>query len=541
MASLQLEIPDDDSSVLVLRRVFDDLPAHVKGSAFWQQRTSHTAGYYFTHPNEAGHPITEPVEFINHSWYGLAYVSSIRKYTTRLSYRIARGNIAGLGWWNPEDPQNPERVVPPSEPTTRSGYRAPASSDSSPESVHTPQQLSDNDEPRSPTRTEPPPSIAAITIAAAPLTPPRNPTPLPPPPPPPINVPMAAPPPAPANNHAGLKGVAPSIFSGDRSRSDAFLNEFRRYKLLNRNNDSISVPFYRVLTALSYIKGPLVEDWVNAQDKKIERSIDPTNPARVAETDEVIWQTFEADFRSAWKDTTRTQSAYDQLMKLTMKDLDVDTYTATFERLAAAAEWEADAKGTIARYRFGLNEGVHRRILNRETLPTNMDEWKTAARKEVNRIREIQNAGFTRKSFTPGPFHTNQAPRPPQNNRSSGVVPMDVDAITQSPAPFRKLTDDERKKYMAEGRCFRCRIQGHMARNCPKNAGRAQNAAATTLTPTAAIVTTAPPDATPSTASTVTQTKAQMIQALEDAMTEEERGEYLDARDMGEDFCSAEF
>jgi hypothetical protein len=32
-----------------------------------------------------------------------------------------------------------------------------------------------------------------------------------------------------------------------------------------------------------------------------------------------------------------------------------------------------------------------------------------------------------------------------------------------------------------------------------------------------------------------------MIQALEDAMTEEERGEYLDARDMGEDFCSAEF
>ena len=46
-------------------------------------------------------------------------------------------------------------------------------------------------------------------------------------------------------------------------------------------------------------------------------------------------------------------------MKLTMKDLDVDTYTATFERLAAAAEWEAYAKGTIARYRFGLNEGVH--------------------------------------------------------------------------------------------------------------------------------------------------------------------------------------
>jgi hypothetical protein len=31
----------------------------------------------------------------------------------------------------------------------------------------------------------------------------------------------------------------------------------------------------------------------------------------------------------------------------------------------------------------------------------------------------------------------------------------------------------------------------------------------------------------------------QQIRALEEKMTEEERGNYLDARDMGEDFCSA--
>jgi hypothetical protein len=43
-------------------------------------------------------------------------------------------------------------------------------------------------------------------------------------------------------------------------------------------------------------------------------------------------------------------------MKLQMKDLEVDTYNATFERLAAAAEWEPDAKGTIARYRAGLEK-----------------------------------------------------------------------------------------------------------------------------------------------------------------------------------------
>jgi hypothetical protein len=44
---------------------------------------------------------------------------------------------------------------------------------------------------------------------------------------------------------------------------------------------------------------------------------------------------------------------------------------------------------------------------------------------------------------------------------------MDVDAanVTQ----FKKLMPEERAQLAKEGRCFRCRLQGHMARNCPKN------------------------------------------------------------------------
>ena len=41
-------------------------------------------------------------------------------------------------------------------------------------------------------------------------------------------------------------------------------------------------------------------------------------------------------------------------MKLVMKDLDIDTYTTSFECLATAAEWEPNAKGTITQYRAGL-------------------------------------------------------------------------------------------------------------------------------------------------------------------------------------------
>jgi hypothetical protein len=148
----------------------------------------------------------------------------------------------------------------------------------------------------------------------------------------------------------GIKGVVPAIFDGKQNRAENFLNKFRRFKLLNRKNESFSIPFYHVLTALSYIRGPLVEDWVNAQDSALEKRIDPSLPGSVVETDEALWDEFKNQFKLAWQDTAKTQSAYEKLIKLTMQGYDVDTYNATFACLASATKWEPDAKGTVDRY-----------------------------------------------------------------------------------------------------------------------------------------------------------------------------------------------
>jgi hypothetical protein len=205
-----------------------------------------------------------------------------------------------------------------------------------------------------------------------------------------------------------------------------------------------------------------------------------------------------------------------------MKGLDVDVYIATFTCLATAAEFELNSKALVGRFQSGLTERVHRHILNRENIPKTLDEWKEAARKEVVRISEIDNANFKNRRFIPRDTNTNQ------NNtaKSNAPVPMDVDATT---IPFQKLTDADREKYQKEGRCFRCREKGHMARQCPKNnkANVKTVDVPTSTTPT-----------TPTPAANVTKlTKAQQIRALEDAMTEEERG--LDTCDGGEDFYDA--
>ena len=129
----------------------------------------------------------------------------------------------------------------------------------------------------------------------------------------------------PANGGGALRGMPPTIFDGNWSNSNKFWNEFRHYRLLNRNNDTISNPFNRVLTALSYIRGPLVDDWVGTQDQKLERCLNWTRADSTPDTDNVLWTDFKTAFKSAWRDGKKKQSAYKQLMKLTMKDLDVDS------------------------------------------------------------------------------------------------------------------------------------------------------------------------------------------------------------------------
>ncbi len=86
---------------------------------------------------------------------------------------------------------------------------------------------------------------------------------------------------------------------------------------------------------------------------------------------------------------------------------------------------------------------------------------------------------------------------------------MDVDTTSMAPTiPFKKLMPEERKQYMAEGHCFRCCLQGHMARECPKNTQRGTgNTSAARAAITPSTTNPMPPvPAIPSTTATATTT-----------------------------------
>jgi hypothetical protein len=300
VASLTLTFPSEDRLIPVQRRLVDDLPAHVKGSAQWLTQPGKAPGYYATSESNK----LEPVEFINNEWYHLAYIQ--RAFGTRTGLVLERGHWE-LGYWHLTDPQHPD-YANPSRTASRTGYRydpsgfSSDSAGSSTASAHSAVSIQSIHDPGSPAVPDPTPSIDVVTASFGPTAPPVT-TPVHPPSPPDISMSANATTISTPNN--GLKGVAPVIFNGDRSKSDSFWNEFRRYRLLNRKNESISIPFYRVLTALSYIRGPLVEDWVNSQAGLLERRVDTTQTPHVDESNEILWDEFETAFQSAWKDTER--------------------------------------------------------------------------------------------------------------------------------------------------------------------------------------------------------------------------------------------
>ena len=104
MASLSVTFPPADGFTHIEHRATDDLPPHVKGTAYWVNHSTRPSGYYYEEPNQE--PV--PVEFINDAWYILHFISTERIYGARASYRVNPNDPnVGLGRWNENDPANP--------------------------------------------------------------------------------------------------------------------------------------------------------------------------------------------------------------------------------------------------------------------------------------------------------------------------------------------------------------------------------------------------------------------------------------------------
>jgi hypothetical protein len=112
-----------------------------------------------------------------------------------------------------------------------------------------------------------------------------------------------------------LKGEAPDTFTGDRTKSEAFKQQFQVYWYMNPNNEIMRTPYYRVMQHLSLIKEPLVNDWKADQiSEPVEKTTRAANP--IGYDEDVLWNDYIQAFNDTFTDTTKKQKAQSELKHL---------------------------------------------------------------------------------------------------------------------------------------------------------------------------------------------------------------------------------
>jgi hypothetical protein len=100
------------------------------------------------------------------------------------------------------------------------------------------------------------------------------------------------------------------------------------------------------MLALSFMKGDLVNDWVDEQIAELEGKATRTNNP-IPRTDEGNWTEFRDAFISMFTDTTKKQKALAALSALRMEKGNLDGYVATFKTLVKKIGYDLSHGSTV--------------------------------------------------------------------------------------------------------------------------------------------------------------------------------------------------
>ena len=148
--------------------------------------------------------------------------------------------------------------------------------------------------------------------------------------------------------------------------------------MINDKHTNIQNSFKQVVTALHFIRGSNVNDWVEEQLISLTNKVTATvNP--IDHGNEVLWNNFKQAFHAAFTDTTKKQSMHAMLYALKMRVGGLDNYIATFEHLAALVGYDLTDQGAVYLFTKNLERGLLNTILDHEKTPKTFPEWKQAA------------------------------------------------------------------------------------------------------------------------------------------------------------------
>jgi hypothetical protein len=297
-------------------------------------------------------------------------------------------------------------------------------------------------------------------------------------------------PPAPAvggRRSDKLVGNTPLIFKGEHSRAEEFITQWQLYEGVNITNDLMRNAYQRAMLFLTYIQGPIVNEWVKGVNAWLRGQI---IHQRWAPHDERLWTEVFDSFNRQFANVMEQEDAQAALAKgLQLDKGDLDKLITEFEQLVRHAGYDINQDLVLRIFTSALPNTMYEYILRTLPQPTTYEQWRSAAIDQQQVYVHMRNRADCFKTKKPAPTNTwrpfNSQWRNPQR---------DPNAMDTSPGRTRArvaeaedfLPGGNRYKQRAGGSreggyprgpvqrdgqrkvltCFFCGKPGHFARDC---------------------------------------------------------------------------
>jgi hypothetical protein len=302
---------------------------------------------------------------------------------------------------------------------------------------------------------------------------------------PPVPIPPA---PAVAGGRSDkLVGNTPLIFKGERSRAEEFITQWQLYEGVNITNDLMRNAYQRAMLFLTYIQGPIVNEWVKGVNAWLRGQIIHQG---WAPTDERLWAEVFDSFNRQFANVMEQEDAQAALAKgLQLEKGDLDKLITEFEQLVRHAGYDINQDLVLRIFTSALPNTMYEYILRNLPQPATYEQWRSAAIDQQKVYVHMRNRAdrFKTKKLPPittwRPFG-NQWRNPPKDPNAMDTSPgrtrarvaeaedflpggnryeQRVGGSREGGYPRGPVQKDGQRKVLT---CFFCGKPGHFARDC---------------------------------------------------------------------------
>jgi hypothetical protein len=174
-----------------------------------------------------------------------------------------------------------------------------------------------------------------------------------------------------------LVGNTPLIFKGERSRAEEFITQWQLYEGVNITNDLMRNAYQRAMLFLTYIQGPIVNEWVKGVNAWLRGQIIHQG---WAPTDERLWAEVFDSFNRQFANVMEQEDAQAALAKgLQLEKGDLDKLITEFEQLVRHAGYDINQDLVLRIFTSALPNTMYEYILRNLPQPATYEQWRSAA------------------------------------------------------------------------------------------------------------------------------------------------------------------